>query len=357
MRSDAQEAAGLPRGDDKRVYDAYIAGRQSAAMAVAVRAGLFDLLAQAERDDSGDADFRGLSRSAIQSEMNWSERGTRSMLGALHAIGLLQKAPEGFRATAEAIRSLTRDTPGSLRGLIDMEVDHFLSPKALWDSLQEDNATIYGGEDPWEAHGKDPAKARAFTEAMHSVSERPAAGFADHVELAETQRLLDVGGGSGALSIAVARANPKLECVVWDIAAVCPLAEEYVAKADLSDRVTAEVGDMFAAAYPDGYDAILFSQILHDWSYETGAELLARAFAALPSGGQVLVHEKLIEDEDSDGRVPLANVLVSLDMLVWTEGQQYGVSELKTALRKAGFEHVKRRKTVGYWSAVSGVKP
>ena len=31
--------------DDKRVYDAYVAGRQSAAMCVAVRAGLFDWLA------------------------------------------------------------------------------------------------------------------------------------------------------------------------------------------------------------------------------------------------------------------------------------------------------------------------
>ncbi len=341
-----------PPGGDKRVYDAYVAGRQSAAMAVAVRAGLFDFLARAQQDG-----VQGLSLDALQSEMGWSERGTRSMLGALTAMGLTQAGPEGYCATPEALRSLTRDTPGSLWGLIDMEVDHFLSPKALLDALSKDDASVYGEDDPWEAHEKDPAKARAFTAAMHSVSERPAVGFAEHVDLSSTKRLLDVGGGSGALSIALARANPTLQCVIWDIAPVCPLAEEYIAAAGLAEQVTAAVGNMFGESYPEGYDAILFSQILHDWNHKTGTELLAKACAALPPGGQILIHEKLVEDEDADGTEPLANVLVSLDMLVWTEGQQYGVAELKNALEAAGFQDVRRQKTTGYWSAVTGMKP
>ena len=341
----------VPPGSDSCVYDAYIAGRQSAAMAVAVRAGLFDLLARdANRTD-------GLSPGAIQSEMKWSERGTRSLLMALTAMDLTEVSPKGYRATAEALRSLTRGTPGSLWGLIDMEVDHFLSPRALLDALEKDDASVYGDEDPWEAHDADPAKARAFTAAMHSVSERPAAAFATKVELGGTQRLLDIGGGSGALSIALAAAHPSLHCVIYDIASVCPLAEEYVAAAGLSDRVTALQGDMFADSFPAGYDAILFSQILHDWNHQTGTELLARAFRALPPGGQVLIHEKLIEDEDGASTEPLANVLVSLDMLVWTEGQQYGVGELKSALERAGFTGVERTKTTGYWSAVAATKP
>ena len=86
MSQRAQEASGLPPGDDKRVYDAYIAGRQSAAMAVAVRAGVFDLLAHAEKEADAGEDFEGISADVIQSEMKWSARGTHSMLGALHAM-------------------------------------------------------------------------------------------------------------------------------------------------------------------------------------------------------------------------------------------------------------------------------
>ena len=47
-----------------------------------------------------------------------------------------------------------------------------------------------------------------------------------------------MGGGSGALSIALARANPELECVIWDIPAVCPIADEYVRAAGCEGRVT-----------------------------------------------------------------------------------------------------------------------
>jgi SAM-dependent methyltransferase len=329
--------------DDQRVYDAYIAGRKSAAIAAAVRAGLFDLLA------GGAASFE-----QIQTEMGWSRRGTRSMLDALTAMGFVVIAADGFSASADAAAYLTRSAEGSLWGLVDMEVDSFLSPAALLEALAKDKATVYGGEDPWAAHGTDPEKARAFTAAMHSVSERPAAGVAERLDLSASRRLLDVGGGSGALSIALARANPELECVIWDIPAVCPIADEYVRAAGCEGRVTSQAGDMFADDYPAGFDTILLSQILHDWSFETGAELVAKAFAALPSGGRLVIHEKLVEDDDSG---PLANQLVHLDMLVWTEGQQYRVNELTELLERSGFAGVERLRTAGYWSVVHGLKP
>ncbi len=332
--------------DDQRVYDAYIAGRQSAAVAAAVRAGLFDRLAASSPGAPLDA-------AGVGAALGWSERGTHSMLAALTAMGLVVETAHGYAPSEDARRYLVRGEPGSLWGLIDMEVDHFLSPRALLDALQRDDASIYGDEDPWEAHERDPEKARAFTAAMHSVSERPAAGVAERLDLAGVKRLLDVGGGSGALSIALARAHPSLRCTIWDIAAVRPLAEEYIAAAGLSDRVTAAVGDMFRDPLPRGYDAVLYSQILHDWNLDAGAALVQSAYDALEPGGRILVHEKLVED---DGSQPLANVLVHLDMLVWTEGQQYGVSQLMGLLEQTGFSRVERVRTAGYWSVVSGVR-
>ena len=331
--------------DDKRVYDAYIAGRRSAAIAAGVRAGLFDRLAAAETPPSFDD---------VRSAMGWSERGTRSMLAALMAMGLVEARSNGFVPSDDARAYLTRGTPGSLWGLVDMEVDHYLSPRALLDALEKDDATAYGDADPWEAHEEDPAKARAFTAAMHSVSERPAAGFAERVDLGGVERLLDGGGGSAAISIALARENPGLECVVWDIPSVCPLAEEYVADAGLSERISAQPGDMFGQPYPEGFDAVLLSQILHDWGFEKGEALVRKAFEALTSGGRLLVHEKLVED---DGRTPIANVLVHLDLFVWTVGLLYGARELAELLERTGFVDVERTRTAGYWSVVEGRRP
>ena len=140
---------------------------------------------------------------------------------------------------------------------------------------------------------------------------------------------------------------------MWDLETVCEIAREYIRGAGLDDRVSVRPGDMLREPFPRGHDVILLSQILHDWSPDRGLELLREAHAALPVGGRVLIHEKLVDD---DGAGPLANALVNIDMLVWTEGQQYDEAMLRDLLSRAGFVGLERRRTQGYWSVVVGRK-
>jgi acetylserotonin N-methyltransferase len=326
---------------DKRVYDAYIAGRQSAALAAAVRVGLFDLL------DAGP-----LAPDAIAARLGVSPRGARILVRVLGAMGFLA-VEDGRAALADDAREfLVRGRPEWLGGLIDLEIESFLTPERVLEALASGGASVYGAEDPWRRHALDPESARAFTAAMHSISARPAAALAREPELAQARRLLDVGGGSGAISIALARAWPDLRCTVWDLESVCALAREYVAAAGLSARVASLAGDMFGDPVPRDHDVHLYSQILHDWPPEACRRLLERSFAALPSGGRVLVHEKLVGPG-----APLANALVDLDMLVWTEGQQWDFAGLRALLESVGFRDTALRETTGYWSAVWARKP
>jgi hypothetical protein len=254
-----------------------------------------------------------------------------------------------LRLAPDAAEYLVRGKPGWLGGLIDLEIERFLDPQLLLDAMRGDSASVYGGEDPWKTHEENPEIARGFTAAMHSISERPAAGLAEVVDFSASRSLLDVGGGSGAISLAVARAWPAMRCTIWDLPVVCTIAREYAAEAGLANRVTAQPGDMFREPFPGGHDVVLFSQILHDWDPSRWPALLWKAAAALPPNGLVLVHEKLVDD---DGRGPLANALVNLDMLVWTEGRQLHEGELRDLLMDAGFANVERRATAGYWSVV-----
>jgi SAM-dependent methyltransferase len=330
----------FPR-DDRRVYDSYIAGRQSAVLAAAVRIGLFDLLEKSP-----------LAREAICERLGTKARPTDAMLAALFAMGLLRRDDTGVHSLSpDASDYLVRGKPGCLAGLIDLEIENFLSPAILLEALREGRPSVYGGGDPWAEHEADPQKAERFTAAMHSISERPAAGLAETVDFTDVRRVLDVGGGSGALSLAIASAWPEVECVIWDLPVVCGIVGEYAEAAGLGDRVTPRPGDMFQDPFPAGFDAILLSQILHDWPRERDRELLAKARAALAPGGRVLVHEKLVED---DGSGPLANALVNLDMLVWTEGQQLSGAEVREMLSEAGFERIETAPTAGYWSVVTG---
>ncbi len=333
----------MERGlDQQRVYDAYIAGRQSAALAVAVRIGLFDLLAPGT-----------LAEADLAPRLGLPVRPLGLLLRALVAMGFVRREGGSLALSSDAAAFLVRGRPGSLAELVDLEVEQFLSPSLLLEALRSDGPSVYGAGDPWQRHAADSTQAEVFTRAMHSISEAPGKALAGAVELGGVRRLLDVAGGSGAISIELARAWPELRALVFDLDTVCEVAREYIEAAALGSRVETLAGDMFGDPFPSGFDAVLFSQILHDWRPETGAELLCKAADALPQGGLVMLHEKLVNE---DGSGPLSNALVHLDMLVWTEGQQYDGSTLTRMLESAGFGEVEVRPTDGYWSVVLGRK-
>ena len=160
----------------------------------------------------------------------------------------------------DASEFLVPGKPAWLGALIETEVDHFFSPSLLLGAMNTDRATVYGGDDPWQAHLRDPEKARRFTAAMHSISARPARALAETIDFQDIGRILDVGGGSGALSIAIAEAHPHLSCTVFDLDVVCAIATEYFAASPASDRLHSLAGDMFSGPLPTGFDGVILSQ-------------------------------------------------------------------------------------------------
>lgn len=337
---------------DRAVYDVYIANRASAALAVAVRLGLFVKLEE-----------RAMTLRELAGNLGLAVRPLDALLTALVSLGLLERRGEGAdgplswtAVAADAPRyaptALSRDhlLPGApyyLGGLIDLENEHFVTPQNLIEAMRENRPQAYGGADPWEAIVADPKGAAAFTRAMHSISLRPAFGLAERFDFGGVRRLLDAGGGSGILAIAAALKNPSLRATILELPVVADVARETVRGYQLEDRVTVLEGNMMTEPLPGGHDAVLFSQIFHDWPPQTARMLLAKSHQALTPGGAVLVHEKLLRD-GRDG--PVASALVSIDMIYWTEGQQYSAAELGTLLREAGFVEPETRATVGYWS-------
>lgn len=330
--------------DELRVYDAYVAARLSAGLAAGVRTGLFDAL-----------DAKGpLTVTLLAVETGLSERGVRAWLAAMVGGQIIeQRDTDQFALTPVAARDCVKNREGSLAGLIELEVDDFLSPARVIEGLQSGGPCVYGTSDPWAEHAADPTKARAFSDAMHAISVRPAGALAKIAPLDGARSLLDAGGGSGTVSIALAQAFPQLRCTVMEIPAVLPHIQERAQDTGLSDRVQGRQGDLFADNWGADFDAVLLSQIIHDWDDEEGARLVRRAFDALAPGGRILIHEKLINPQGG----PLANALVNLDMLVWTEGRQWSAVELSTLLKQGGFENTQVVPTEGYWSLATAQKP
>ncbi len=324
----------------QHIYDHYIAARRSSALTVAVHLGLFDLLQTPQSFD------------ILQDTLALSKRGLRGLLRSLVAMDLIVENDSLFQNTAESNAFLVSTQPHYIGGLIEMDFENFLTPTNLLQAMREDRPTVYGDVDVWNSHQDDREQARHFTAAMQSISIQPAEALSLLSEWQSVTHLIDMGAGSGVFGITLLQRYPQMTASICDLPMLETITGEYLTEANVTDRATFVGLDMFNQSWPSG-DAVLLSQILHDWNFKECQRLLKRAFSCLEPNGTIFIHEKLTNQQHK----PLANALVNLDMLIWTNGQQFSFTELKNLLETAGFVEVTCRPTIDYWSVVTARKP
>ena len=176
--------------------------------------------------------------------------------------------------------------------------------------------------------------ARFFTLALSGRARNVAPVLAQQLPLAGANLVIDVGGGTGVYSIALLRANPDLNAIVWDRPEVLRVASEFAGESGVADRLELRPGDMFRDPFPSGADVVLLSNILHDWDEPECLALLRRCAAALPPGGRLLLHDVFLDD-DLGGPLPIA--LYSAALFSVTEGRAYSVAEYRRMLEATGF--------------------
>jgi acetylserotonin N-methyltransferase len=345
----------LPAAADRAIWDIWLSMYRLPAMAVADELGVFGALESAPSTAAETAQRLGFNR-----------RATDVLLGMLTALGLLVLR-DGRYELADVTRTyLLPDSPyywgPLLRALGVLPQQHAALIRAL--RAADDRApsgaappqNLARPDDPsdaWERGRIDRAQAEVVTRLMHCHSLPASVGAATNGNLRGVSRLLDVGGGSGCFSVAMAQQFPSIRCTVMELPAVCEVARSYIADGGVADRVDTVAIDMFREPWPRGYDGIFFSNIFHDWGDETNRLLAGRAYDALPSGGRIFLHEMLLAE---DGSGPVTTASFSMLMLLGTQGRQYSFSELRQILTSVGFDDIDSRPTYGYYSVVSGRK-
>jgi ubiquinone/menaquinone biosynthesis C-methylase UbiE len=168
-------------------------------------------------------------------------------------------------------------------------------------------------------------------------------------------RLLDVAGGSGLYSCALARAYPGLRPVLLEQPPVDVLAREAIEQRGLADRVSVLTGDMFSAEFDaTGFDTVLMSNVVHDWDLPQVATLLAVAWRALRPGGQLVLHDAFLGHGPVRDR-PVAEY--SGLLMKFTAGRCHSLADLRTALVTAGFDSIEVAPSVVNRDLVVAVKP
>lgn len=192
---------------------------------------------------------------------------------------------------------------------------------------------------------RDRRQAEDFTQMLFHFHREDAAALANYLNLSKHRALLDVGGGSGVMSIALARKNPRLHACVLDLATVCDIAARNIRRAGLSRRIRTLPGDI-RHRLPTGYDAIMFCDI-----GSLSKQLLRNAYKSLPPGGLVVAADRYLSN---DGTEPLDRLVAQF---VSSSFGQATRSDMVAVLRSCGFRAVKASNVHRDLWLVTGTKP
>jgi cyclopropane fatty-acyl-phospholipid synthase-like methyltransferase len=166
--------------------------------------------------------------------------------------------------------------------------------------------------------------------------------------------MIDIGGGSGAYAINVAKEYPNMTATVADLGPVCKVAEQYIAQYGLGSRVKTALFDFWKQDVPKGHDVAFLSHIIHDYDEEKDVTLLKKIHASLNPGGAVIVSEWMLNDEKTG---PVPSAMMGLNMIIETNGgRNYSFAEVSEMLKKAGFKNVEKRPLAGPAQIAIGYK-
>jgi cyclopropane fatty-acyl-phospholipid synthase-like methyltransferase len=255
-------------------------------------------------------------------------------------MGALSKRDGIFRNTPGTARFLAAGSPDYAGAGFLHTVNMWRTWSTLTDCVRKGGPVVEPG-----VEGRDPKWTQSFIAAMHRNAAGAARELAAAVGVEGVRRVLDIGGGSGAYSIALAQANPDLRSEVLDIEPVVAIARKHIADAGLSDRVTTRVGDLRSDEFGEGYDLILLSAICHMLSPAENQDLFARCFRAAVPGGRIVIRDFILEP---DKTAPRQAAIFALNMLVATRGgSTYTFREYAGWLVSAGFRDVTRPDPAG----------
>jgi demethylspheroidene O-methyltransferase len=325
-------AARVARKDGEALFDLVAGFLHSQVLMAFVQLDLADHLSTQPRSAEGLALRTGINPDRM-----------RVLCQAASALGLMQRQRDGRYALGRLGAAL----PG-IPGLAQMIRHHDVLYRDMADPVaffRDAPATELAAFWPYVfgATGTiDPETAATYSELMAESQTLVAEEALRVLDLKGIDTLLDIGGGTGAFLTAVGSAYPDLKLHLFDLPQVIEPATARFAAAGLSDRVTITGGSFRTNALPRGADAISLIRVLYDHGDDTVRMLLAKAHAALPDGGRIIISEPM-----SGGAHPTraGDAYFGLYCLAMGTGRARSADEIVQHLEAAGFSEIRSRKT------------
>jgi SAM-dependent methyltransferase len=281
--------------------------------------GLFEALGEGPVDLDGLAARTGLTR-----------RTARISADAMVAIGLLERQNDRYANGAVAATFLSGQTPADFRPLLK-----------FWDRLSypawQDLAGALGrGRPAHEIFEIDDELVPVMSAGIGAATAGACHALPEAAALPAASRVLDVGGGTGSWSIALAAFDPHLTATVIELPEVARVARDQLRATAYADRVDVRDGDVLADELPRGYDAFLLANLVHYFTAETNRSILHRVRAAAEPGAHLLLADFWTDPTHTQ---PLPAALMAGEFAIHVnDGDVYSVEEGAAWLTATGWK-------------------
>ncbi len=292
------------------------------------------ILTAAELDLFTTLDQHSISAKDLAAMLDLNERATTRILDCLITFELLEKQNNCYRTTDKG-STLSSMHPHSILPSLKHSI-------RLWNNWNHLTVAIREGTNPhlqpWSSKTVSDEERKAFIGSMHIGARKHLSKISDAYDSRPFKKLLDIGGGSGAYTIAFLQKNPQLQAIIYDLEGVIPIAEEKIREVQLQNRVSFVAGDYNRDELPGGCDLALLSAVIHQNNLEQNLSLFQKVYRALELGGALLIRDHVM---DTTRTKPPMGAIFALNMLVSTSaGDTYTFDEIKDSLEMAGFEKV-----------------
>ncbi len=284
-----------------------------------------------------------LSVSEVASKIGAHPGALARLLQTLVAFGILSREGEERFGVTPVGQMLRTDTPGSLRSTV-----RFITGPWAWRAFEQLGHSIRTGEpsfdhvwgmsnfEYWE---RNPDVSRIHDDAMTGLTTTETARVLSAYDFSPFRKIVDVGGGNGALLAAILGRQPDAVGVLSDLPHVVRLASRVLQQAGVADRCEL-VGSDFFQAVPPGGDAYILKHIIHNWDDERACTILKRCHGVLgPSARLLIIDRVLAQRPDTEDAI---GYLVDMTMLALTPGgRERTQQEFRKLLDSADFELVR----------------
>ena len=272
------------------------------------------------------------------------------LLYALVTTGLLTVDGDLFSNSPEADHFLVRGKPPYMGARIQFYSDR-------WDDALQAAESIRTGTGQAKVDFSQMSREdlESFLGGLHPATLASGRNLVSNFDFSTYRSLLDVGGGSGGLAIAITEACPQLAATVLDLPAVTPIAQKFIDEAGASGRIKTTSEDVIAGPLTGSFDVACLSNFIQVLTSDEARRALQTIGQVLEPNGAIYI---LGRDLDDSRLTPPESVVFNLVFIsIYDGGQAYTEQEHRDWLTEAGFVDFQRQLNPNGTSIISARKP